>query len=70
MDDTRLVLVTVHDATVRLEVERRLHDASTHALALSVGGAIRRDGETLATVMRRADEAMYQDKLARRAGRR
>ncbi len=35
-------------------------------LSLSVGGALRVPGETLARVMRRADEEMYRDKLSRR----
>lgn len=51
---------------VRGYVSRRESGASP-ALALSVGGAIRSGRETLASVMRRADEAMYRDKMARRA---
>lgn len=53
-------------AAVRAYVTQNAAHASP-VLALSVGGAIRSGGETLARVMRRADEAMYRDKMARRA---
>ena len=52
--------------SVREYVSRR-EAGSSPVLALSVGGAIRNGGESLARVMRRADEAMYRDKMARRA---
>jgi diguanylate cyclase (GGDEF)-like protein/PAS domain S-box-containing protein len=44
-------------------------DHASPALSLSVGSAMRASGEPLAAALRLADERMYADKLARRAGR-
>lgn len=73
-DEFALVLLDADEArleaaiaSVRSWVSERAWRRDAHpALALSVGGALRAGSETLARVMRRADEEMYRDKTARR----
>ncbi len=73
-DEFALVLIDADEArlddaiaSVRSWVAQRALRRDAHpALALSVGGALRAGSETLARVMRRADEEMYRDKTARR----
>ena len=59
------------DATMSLEVARRLHDAvaeSTSGLSVSIGAAVSRPGEAAAGVLARADRALYAVKTGGRDG--
>lgn len=65
MDADERALEAAIDA-IRAAVASRAGD-ERERLSLSVGGALRTHREPLARTMRRADEAMYRDKRARRA---
>jgi diguanylate cyclase (GGDEF)-like protein/PAS domain S-box-containing protein len=72
-DEFAVILADADDA----RLERAVHavrqavveDRESPTLSLSLGSAVRANGVPLASALRLADERMYADKLARRAGR-